>query len=171
MGEFRYIPADEVAERHRAARPKAPSRQNGVGTKTIERQPEQRNVEQVLALGATRYITYRDRTYRIPPVPFKLGQSVLTVYVRSHEHARHVALTGKRDHADEFYLDLDRLAKLIWSHVRPIGKVKRFFWRCGLLRNPFRSASEGEMRAVVDFFLQGRMTSSVRSISETEARA
>lgn len=168
MGEFRYVPAGEVAQRHRAK--EAPPRQGTRGT-VPQRRPEQKNVEQVLAIGAVRYITFHDRTFRIPPVPFRLGQRVLQVYVQSNEHARAVALSGKKEYTDKFYQDLELLAKLMWQHIRPVGKIRRFFWRIGLMRNPFRKASEGEMRAICDFFLQDRMKSSVRSMSETEAQA
>lgn len=163
MGEFRYIPPDEVAARHRAERPKAPPRQH--------RQPEQRNVEVVLSLGAVRYVHFGPRTFMCPPVPYKLGQRVLDLHGRILTHVRGVARTGSKKEMDAYYRDADQMVKLLWSHVRPLGKVKRALWRVGLMPNPFRRASEAELKAITDFFLQGRMTSSVRSMSETEVTA
>lgn len=172
MPEFRYVHPDEVAARHRAAqRTPTPPRQNPSRTVVQPPVPQQRNVEQVLSLGSVRYITYRDRTYRIPPVPYKLGQKVLDLYVKILADAKQVALTGQQGPADAFYKKMDRMATLLWSHIRPVGKIRRMFWRLKLTKNPFRSASEEEMKAITDFFLQGRTTSSVRSISEAEAQA
>lgn len=171
MGEFKYVSPDEVAARHRASAPKTPSRQGVSRAPVPQRQPEQRNVEAVLSLGATRYITYRNRTYRIPPVPFKLGQKVLDLNIKILADAKHVALTGQDAAAQSFYKKMDQMARVLWTHVQPIGKFSRMLWRLGLKRNPFRQASEAEMKAIIDFFLQGRMTSSVRSMSDQEVQA
>jgi hypothetical protein len=155
--EFNYIPPDEVAQNHRARNAEVPLRQ---------RDPRQRNVEAVLSLGDVRYITYRNRTYRIPPVPFKLGQSVLDSHTKVLAHAKQVVQTGKKEPMDAFYRQMSIHVGLLWQHIRPIGKMKRALWHMGLMRNPFRSASEAEVKAITDFFLQGRMTSSVRLTSE-----
>lgn len=172
MAEFRYIPKDEVDKRHRAAqRAAAPPRPGAKKAPEVSEPASQRNVEQVLAIGSVRYITFRDRPYCIPPVPFKTGQRVLTLYTRVLSLARKVALTGKADAMDEFYEMNALLARAMWSHVRPVGKVRKFLWHAGLSRNPFLRASEGELKAVTDFFLRARMMSSVRSTSETEAQA
>lgn len=163
MPEFRFIPPDEVAQRHRTREAETLLRQN-------HRVPQQRNVEAVLSLGDVRYITYRNRTYQIPPVPFKLGQRVLDTHTKVLEHAKNVVRTGKKEPMDAFYQQMTLLTQLLWLHVRPIGKIKRFFWRFGLLRNPFRSASEAEIKAIADFFLQGRMMSSVQLTSAVGRR-
>lgn len=167
MPEFRYISPDEVRERH--ASPRQPN-----VTAQIPRRPSmQRNVEEVLSLGDVRYFTFGHkghyRGFRVPPVPFKLGQRVLDAHVTALRLAQQVALTGKQNLSDEYYAELDKLAGLLWKHIRPIGKIRRVLWRLRLLRNPFRSASEGEIKDVTAFFLRGRMTSSVQSISEMEA--
>jgi hypothetical protein len=173
MGEFRYISPDEVAKRHRAARPTTLPRQNnnGVSEKTIDMPSAQRNVEQILAIGSTRYITFRNRTFRIPPLPYKLGQRVLDLHIKILADAKQVAMTGDKKAMDAFYKKQGQMAKLLWSHIRPMGKIRRLLWRIGGMRNPFKQASEAEMKQITDFFLQGRMTSSVRSMSETEAQA
>jgi hypothetical protein len=167
-GEFRYIPPDEVAERHRARSPAAPPRQKS--SPPAPRKPATRNVEQVLSLGSDRFVTFGAGTYRIPPVPYKLGHRVLDQQVKVLAHAKQVALTGQKKPMDEFYRASDELAKLLWKHVRPLGKARRLLWRVGLMPNPFRSASEAELKEITDFFLMCRMTSSVRSTSEREAR-
>lgn len=170
MGEFRYIPPDEVAQRHRAARP-TPPRQNGAANTVIPRQPEQRNVEPVLSLGSTRYVTFGPRTYRVPPLPYRLGQRTLDLHIKILADAKQVALTGDRKAMKAFYEKHGQMAKLLWSHIRPLGMFRRVLWRLGLMRNPFKNASEAEMKAIVDFFLEGRMKSSVRSMSEAEVQA
>lgn len=170
MGTFRYIPPDEMAERHRAAKPVGQTRQ-AVSGKVIARQAMQRNVEEVLSLGSIRYITFNDRTFRIPPVPYKKGQKVLNLQIKILADAKQVALTGDKIAMQAFYKKHREMAKLLWSHIRPMGKINRLLWRCGLTKNPFTVASEQEMKDIVDFFLAARMMSSVRSISETEAQA
>jgi hypothetical protein len=163
MGAFRYTPPDEAARRRQQ-----PPRQPGAIPTITQRQPQQRNVEAVLSLGDVRYITFRGQTYRIPPVPYKLGQQVLDAYTKVNGLASDVARTGSKESSDEYFRAMQRLTTLLWRHIRPIGSVRRALWRVGGLANPFREASEKEVNDVSDFFLQGRMMSSVRSISEAE---
>lgn len=162
MGQFRYVPQDGTAKRRREesatlSRPTRP-----------ERQPTRRNVEPVLSLGSMRYFLFGSRQYRIPPVPYLAGERVLELHIKILADAKQVALTGDAKAMRAFYVKHGRMAKLLWKHIQPLGKVQRFFWRLGLARNPFRQASEKELTEVVDFFLQGRMKSSVRSMSEAE---
>ena len=159
MVEFRYIPPDEVAQRHRAT-PRQPN------TRIPQRQPQQRNVEEILSLGDVRYMGYRTRAYRVPPVPYKLGQRVLDTHIRVLTHAKKVARGGTKEDSDQYFTELSYLVGLLWKHIRPTGKIRRVLWHLGLLPNPFRRASEKEVNEITDFFLRGRMTSSVRSISE-----
>lgn len=163
MIEFHYIPPDEVDRRHRE-----PSRQQDARASIPQRQPQQRNVETILSLGDVRYVGYRNRAFRCPPVPYKLGQRVLDLQVKATMFSRQVVQTGKKEPADEFFKTMSQLTKLLWSHLRPTGKIKRALWHLGLLRNPLRYASEAEVNQITDFFLKGRMTSSVRSMSEAE---
>ena len=161
MGEFRYINPDTVAQRHRTRTPNVPPRQ------VTQRSPQLRNVEAVLSLGDVRYVTYRNGLYRIPPVPFKLGQRVLDAQMRWLHHAKQVAMTGQQTPSDAFYKETAVLVRLLWKHIRPAGKINRLLWRLHLLRNPFRHASEADVQALTNFFSQGRMMSSVRVTSET----
>lgn len=158
MGQFRYISSDEMAQRHRARNAAAPARQT--------RKPEHRNVEQVLSLGDVRYILFGGRVFRVPPVPFKLGERVLDSHTRLIMYAKEVAMTGKKEPTDKFYRQMVIQAKLLWKHMRPSGKINRMLWRLGLMRNPFREASEKEITELTDFFLQCRMTSSVQPMLE-----
>ncbi len=107
MGQFRYISPDEVAKRHRAKTPVALPRQEA-------RSPQVKNVEQVLSLGDVRYITYRNQVYRIPSVPFKMGQRVLDSQIRVLAHAKQVAMTGNPDAMDAFYKEMSKLVDLLW---------------------------------------------------------
>lgn len=176
MSDFRYVPPGS------SPRPDAPGPE---GPRAAKRSPKasapprmadepvskQRNVEPILSLGDVRYFSYRHGVYRVPPVPFKLGQRVLDSHVKVLAHAKQVAMTGDMAPTKAYYAELARLARLLWTHIRPTGKFRRLLWRLGLLRNPFAVASEAEMKAVTSFFLQGRMTSSVQYMSEAEAHA
>lgn len=132
--------------------------------------PRQRNVEPVLSLSGTRYITIHSihRTLAIPSIPFRLGQRVMDLYINALNQAKDVALHGKKDPQDRYFKTLSRLTRILWTHVRPLGRIRRIFWRLGLLRNPLKQCSEQELKEITDFFLQGRTKSSVQSISETE---
>lgn len=159
MIEFNYTPPDGTSQRLHASRQ--------VGARAIpQRQPQQRNVEQILSLGDVRYMGYRNQAFRVPPVPYKLGQKVLDTHIRVLTHAKKVARGGTKEDSDQYFTELSYLVGLLWKHIRPTGKMRRLFWHLGLLSNPFRQASEKEVNEVTDFFLKGRMTSSVRSISE-----
>lgn len=161
MTEFRYIPSDEVAQRHRARNTETPSRQ--------PRRPIHKNVEQILSLGDVRYIMYRTRAYRVPPVPFKLGERVLQSHTQLIAYAKEIAMTGRKETADKFYRQMMIQARLLWQHMRPTGKIKRILWRLGLMHNPFRDASEQEITELTNFFLQCRMMSSVQPmVGKTE---
>lgn len=162
MIELRYMPPDEPGQPY-------PSRQQDARASVVQRQQQQRNVDTVLSLGDVRYMGYRNKAYRVPPVPYKLGQRVLDVQIKALGLAREVVQSGSKDPSDRFYKVMHELTGLLWQHIRPTGKIKRVLWRLGLLRNPFRVASEAEINQITDFFLKGRMTSSVRSMSAVEA--
>lgn len=155
MGAFKYVPPREVEERHRASSAKTSPRGSQSG--------KQRNVEAILSLGSVRYFTYRGLVLAVPPVPFKLGQRVLTLYLQSVADSSTVQRGGDKQAAESYYRQLALLAKAMWPHVRPTGKVRRMLKRLHLMRNIFRDASEKELRDITDFFLQGRMTSTVQA--------
>jgi hypothetical protein len=156
MGEFKYTPIHEVDARHRAARAKTSPRGSDTG--------EQKNVQAVLSLGATRYFSYRKYLLAVPPIPFKLGQQVLALYIRSLADAKQVVKTGGEDATASYYQQLRLLTDLMWKHVQPLTKSRRFLKRIGLLRNVLKDASEKEVTDIATFFLQGRMMSTVQSM-------
>lgn len=161
MGAFKYIPPREVAERHRKTEVKSPE----AVLRGKIRPPRQRNVEAVLALGSTRYFTFHNRVYAIPPVPFQLGQRVLTLYMETTELAQSAAQGNKHD-ALLYFARLKMLVKVMWPHIRMVPRWKRIMKFFGLYRNPFRNASDLEVLDVVNFFLQGRMKSSVQPLDQ-----
>lgn len=157
MPEFRYIPTDEVARRHRARTATAPPRQAP--------RPQHRNVDTVLDLGDVRYITFRSKVYAIPVVSYKAGQRVVALKSAVLANAQRVAETGQQKDMERFYRSLRQLTNTLWRHIRPTGIIKRTCWRLHLLRNPFQDASEQEVIDLTDFFLLCRMMSSVRRTS------
>ncbi len=131
-------------------------------------QARQRNVKAVLSLGDTRYVTVRSLgMFAIPPVPFKAGQIVMTIYTDTLIAANTAITTGTKESQQEYFALLGRLARVLHKHMRPVGLVKRNLWRFGLTRNPFRQCSEQELKDIAQFFLLGRMRSSVQLMSET----
>jgi len=120
-------------------------------------------VEAVLSLGSTRYFTFRGATFACPPVPFKLGQKVLTLYLETTSLAQSAAKGNKQD-GIKYFGRLRELVKVMWPHIRPARRWKRWTKFLHIYRNPFRHASDLEVLDVTNFFLQGRMKSSVQSL-------
>ena len=182
MGVFRETPREVVDARHRAARggsptnrtpPRPPPDSEGLmrkGGETRQSAAQYRNIENVLSLGSTRYVSFRGQAYACPPVPWQLGARVMDVYTRTLTAANDVA-SGHREARDAYRGGLAQLARLLWRGMRPCGPWRRAFWRLHLLRNPFATASDQEMAELTDFFLAGRMTSSVRPTSAPVPRA
>lgn len=166
-GSMRYTP--QSGNSNRAAKSAARSEPSATPA-PAPRQPQQRNVEPVLALGATRYITIeRLGTFCILPVSFKAGQRVLSLYSDILVDIQTAARTGDKDVTLRYYQNLGRLAAVLWQNIRPI-KFRRWLWKFGLMQNPFLQCTELELREITNFFLQGRMKSSVQSISEQDLR-
>lgn len=158
-GAFKYTPSHEVDARHRAAKAaKVSPHETRLG--------ETKNVQSILALGNTRYFTYRDILFRIPPVSYKLGQQVLVLYSQSMAQAKKVTSTGDEKAMQEYYLTLSMLVELMWKHVEPGGRFRRVLKRLHLLKNIFRIASEKEVTELTGFFLQCRMMSTVQVTEE-----
>lgn len=159
-GAFRYSPSHEVDARHREAKAKVSPREARLG--------ETKNIETVLSIGSSRYFEYRGILMRVPPVPFKLGQELLALYVRSLATAKSVSKTGDEKEVDQYYIILSRLVDLLWKHVEPKGKVRRLLKRIHLLRNVFKIASEKEVTEITNFFLQCRMMSTVQVTEKSQ---
>jgi hypothetical protein len=153
-GMFKYTPSHEVDARHRAAQAKVSPRETRLG--------EQKNIETVLSIGSSRYFQYRGYLMRVPPVPYKAGQQILALYVKSLATAKEVTKTGSEKEVANYYVLLSMLVDLLWKHVEPAGKIRRALKRMHLLRNVFKVASEKEVTEITSFFLQCRMMSSVQ---------
>ena len=166
MSGFRYIPPprDLGASRVSAARPTPRVEDASPSTEL----PTQKNVEVVLALGAARYFTFRNRVFCCPPISFPLGQRVLQVYLQVLASATEVAQSGGRKQAESYFAGLRKLARMLWSHVRPARRTGRILRRLHLTKNPFLDASDKEIQELVDFFLQGRMKSNVQFLGRMD---
>lgn len=182
MGAFRYTPPREADSRHRAARTtaarEASSREPEPSAVEIEIaaplpqaiQPQRklRNIVPVLTLDEATYITFNRRLYKIPPIPFKLGQRLLDLHVSVVTEMKALALYGKAADTKSYYKHLAILSRLMWSHMIPVPRWRRVLRRCWMLRNPLRRASEQDLLRLTDFFLKCRMKSSVHSMSDPE---
>lgn len=115
-----------------------------------------RNVREVLDLGTVTYISFRGRQYGVPPLPWKEGERLLDAYLEVREFEGDLAREDLRRYFDA----VERIAKILWKNVRPLGFARRFLKRLRLLRNPFRDATEGEIGELAVFFLGRRTRSS-----------
>lgn len=163
-GEFRYVSDREVAMRHSSAKVPTKSPARGVRPE-IARTPEIRNIETVLSLGDTRYFRFRRWTIGVLPLPFKKGQALLDLYLKTMAMGKIVAEKGDKDVQSQYYRNLGKLKRMLWRHAYPTGRLLRMLRRVGVMRNPFRLATEGELLEIADFFLRGRTKSNVQFLS------
>lgn len=146
----RRIPREEMDRRHRAAAPP-------VARDTAPR-PAVRNFGAVLDLGNTTYLVFRGRPFGVPPVPYKLGQTILLLWLQAISQGK----TLTEANAPAYYAILRQLPPLLWRHMRVVGRTRRLLRWLGLLRNPLVEASEAELMELAAFFLQRRMQSGVQ---------
>ncbi len=164
----RYVPREVVDKRHAAAGAlRGPA---ALRPSATEIAPPRHNVYQVLNLGDVRYIKFRRSMFIIPIVPHKLGERVSDVYVRTLVAAAEVLkpkdVEAQTEAKRVYYAGLATLARLLWTHIYPASRIGRVLRRLRLARNPFKNASEMEVRQLTDFFLQCRTMSSVQLISD-----
>lgn len=133
----------------------------------VARVPVTRNVETVLGLGGTRY--FRLRTlglFGVPALPYRAGQLLVEVFTYTVARAKLIAEgKGTAETEEQYYNGLDHLQRLLWKYSFPAGKLRRLVRRLGFLSNPYRNATERELLDIADFFLKGRMRSTVQFFS------
>ena len=142
------VQREEMDRRHRAARPV-----ERVASPT----PRLRNVGPVLDLGNQTFFTFRGRAYGVPPLAWRPGVKLLTLWqeaARAHDLAEPAALLSYESVIGE-------LPAFLWRHCRPVGRVRRLLRFLGLHRNPFGSATEAELVELAALFLARRMKSSI----------
>jgi hypothetical protein len=135
---------------HAARAPKAPTSAQGPP-------PKPRNVTAILDLGNLVYFTFRGRAYGVPPLPYKAGQRLLTLWVEALQFTGSLTV----ETAPRYFAILRQVPGLLWRHTRPCGPLRRALKRLHLHRNPFHRATEAELVELASFFLRRRMTSGV----------
>lgn len=115
------------------------------------------NVQQVLDMGNVVYFTFRGRAYGIPPLGWRGGQELTLLWTEAVAYPS--PLTPET--APAYYALIARLPGLLWKHCHPAGWLARRLHRLGLLRNPFRHATEGELVELAAFFQSRRSASSI----------
>lgn len=91
-----------------------------------------------------REFIFRQRMYRVPPLPWHLAAQILDVQHRMRKLAKSGADLKMTLSVFE---DAARLSKLA---VRPAGRIRRLFWR--FARNPFLAATPSEVGRNLTFF-------------------
>ncbi len=137
------IPPEEMLAAHERVRQ----------TKPAPSRPSPVNMRAAREITERSEFPFRGRMYPVRPVPFNDGLRLLELAVVMEE-----AGTGEGGHRKRM-LQLRRavheVVDLCWSLQCPRW-LPRFIWR--LRRNPFRSASLEEVREIVGFSGQRRMT-------------
>lgn len=148
----------------------------------VSREPQRppaRNIASILTLGDSTYFNFRGRAFGVPPLPWKLGERLLALYLRAVDAAnamRHGASHGRTDHERmrEYYAALGELSPLLWSLCVPVSRFPRltkFLRAIGVYRNPFLGATERELLDLADFFSQRRTRSGVSFPTATDLLA
>lgn len=117
------------------------------------------NMETVLDLGTTAFVTFRGRAFGVPPVAWRTGQRLLTLRMDAVAASNDGTLSPET--APRFYQVIGELAEVLWAHTRPVGRWRRIAKRLGLLRNPFAHATEKEIVELTNLFLRRRMLSTI----------
>ncbi len=130
--------------------------------------PAPANVAPVLALlgsGDPFVIPFRGRGYELGYVSFEDGLRL----TRAKAAVEALDEAEPTEENTEAYLRAIRLiVGIAPRYLVPIGRVRRFFWRLGLRRNPFRSATDAEVGHLLGFFLASQTRSRVRFSAPTE---
>jgi len=116
--------------------------------------PRPLNLDAVLDLGNTCYFLFRGRAYGVPPLPWRAGELLLDAKLEAMSIGRLV----DREELPRYYASLRQLSRILWRHTRCVGRVRRLAHRLGIMRNPYRNASDQQLVELVDFFLGRRMS-------------
>jgi hypothetical protein len=115
--------------------------------------PRAINLTGALELGDSLFFAFRGRAYRVPMLPWRSGELILDAWLEIESYGTEIT----RENRGAYYACIQRLEKLIWANVRPVGFVNRILYRLGLMRNPFRHATEREIVERSHFLLRRRM--------------
>jgi hypothetical protein len=154
--QFQRVPRETMMANHAAKRLTRP---------VVARSTIVANVPVLLELGATVYVQFQGKPFGVPPVAWRVGQRLLALRMEAMAAAGDGILTAES--SPKYYAAMATLSRVLWRHTRPVGKsvpgsfVLRVLKRLGCLQNPYRRATESELTALTDFFLQRRMASSV----------
>lgn len=149
--ELRPVSREQMDANHAAARARAA---------LLEPQPElvtPRNVQPVLDFGDLTFFEFRGSHYGIPPIGWRDGERLLALWNEALSYPS--PLTAET--VPLYFRCIEQFVTKVWQLVKPVGKWRRLRHRLGLLRNPFRRATEAEITTIVGFCLGLRMKSSV----------
>jgi hypothetical protein len=159
MFKLKPFTMDEL--RARAARSTGPP---STATQAMAERPQPRpnNVRAILDLGTLVYFQWRGRSFGVPPLPWKAGAELLDAWLEARGYGE--TLTDAT--APGYYAALNRMSRIMWRHTRLVGYAARMLRRVGLIRNPYRLATEAELADLVLFFLGRRMkTNGIRTVT------
>lgn len=105
-----------------------------------EPEPRYVNGPEAAALDRSRFRVFRGRVYEVPPIPVPLGLDLFELQLQLLDGGNVAEV--RRIHRE--------LLALFKKLARPASGLGRLFWR--LAPNPFRHASEREVRDWLDFF-------------------
>lgn len=121
------------------------------------------NIVAVESLTATVRFQYRGRRFDIPPIPTLPGLRLQAIELELERMGDEPPLPSDEDAVEAMKSLKDMLLEMfqiMWENTQPVGWVDRLLWRWE--SNPFLNASRKEVAELLTFFLQCRMTSSVR---------
>lgn len=124
------------------------------------------NIEVVLDLGNVVFFLFRGRPFGMPPLPWHEGQKLLAEWLILTKTPSPLT----KETAPAYYQALKKVPGLLWRNCYPRSRILRVLRFFGLVRNPFKDATEYELCEYANFFLVRRTRPGV-SIPWTTTRA
>ncbi len=118
-----------------------------------ESAPAPINVVAAKLLDTTATLDIRGALYVVPPMSWSLGADLQLAYL---EMVRLSKYSASNTMVPEFKRQMLVICDLMFKAVRPARPLQRVLYHVGWLRNPFLEVSEGEVGALMGFFLQHR---------------
>ncbi len=104
-------------------------------------------------------VPYRGRGYELGHVSFEDGLRLVAAQA-SIEALEKEEPTPENQAS--YLLAMRAIVAMAPRYLVPMTPVRRFFWRLGIRRNPFRTATDAEVGQFLGFFLASRTRSRVR---------
>lgn len=127
-----------------------------------------KNIDSALGLGATSLFEFNGKHYRVDKVDWKDGLELQKLMLQLQAIQNSESENLEKSSVEDLKKLEDvavRLTQLFKKLCRPVGLIRRIFWRWS---NPFIDATQQELGELMGFFFACRTRSSVKFIDRSE---